>query len=433
MSMKRPILSVIIGACALIAMAQTTREEMLASPDKCAGVYYAYPVQASANTQAPKGFKPFYVSHYGRHGSRYLINDEDYSKVYNIFRDADKAGALTPLGSDVYKRLIPVWEEAEGRGGELSPLGYRQHRAIATRMYKAYPEVFEGSPVMTARSTVIMRCAHSMFAFCETLKEFKPSLVIPMESNRRNMSYLSYSSPESAHHNRWDGPCTQKANKFKAEMTKPDRLVKSLFKDNSYLAANNIKPYDLMWGLYWIAVDMQNMETPVSFYDVFTPEELFDMWQAFNYDFYSHNACNPESGGLFTDNAKRLLGNILTTADEYIAAGNNGATLRFGHDGNIIPLAALMQFDQCHGNESDPYRLYESYADFKVSPMAANVQIIFFKNKKGEVIVKFMMNEREVSIPAETDMFPFYRWETARSALQHIIDTPSIEFYSKNN
>lgn len=429
--MKKLLLSVILGACSLAAVAQTTREEMYASPEKCGGVYYAYPVTESANTPAPDGYKPFYVSHYGRHGSRYLISDEDYSRVYNIFEAADKAGALTALGTEVYNRLVPVWEEAEGRGGELSPLGYKQHRAIASRMYESFPEVFAGNPVMTARSSTIMRCAHSMFAFCERLKEFKPSLVIPMESNRRNMSYLCYSSPESAHYNRWDGPCTTKANEFKARMTTPDRLMKSLFKDTTYLADNNIKPFDLMWGLYWIAVDMQNIETPVSFYDIFTQEELFNMWQAFNYDFYSHNACNPESGGLFTDNAKRLLNNILTTADQYIARGDNGATLRFGHDGNIIPLAALMQFDQCHGNESDPDKLFEAYADYKVSPMGANVQVIFFKNKKGGIIVKFMMNEREVSIPAETDMFPFYRWDTARAALQNIIDTPSVEFYSK--
>ncbi len=431
--MKRSIISIVLGGCALLASAQTTREEMYATPEKCAGVYYAYPVEASANTPAPKGYKPFYVSHYGRHGSRYLINDEDYSKVFNIFAAAKEKGALTELGEDVYNRLVPVWAEAEGKGGELSPLGYRQHRAIATRLYKAYPEIFAGNPVMTARSSVIMRCAHSMFAFCEALKEFKPSLVIPMESNHRNMAYLCYSSPESSVYNRWDGPCTTKANAFKAEMTNPDRMMKSLFKDEKYLADNNINPGDLMWGLYWIAVDMQNMETPVSFYDIFTQEELFNLWQAFNYDFYSHNACNPESKGLFTDNAKRLLNNFLLTADEYIANGDNGATLRFGHDGNIIPFAALMQFDECHGNESDPNKLFESYADYKVSPMAANVQMILFKNKKGDVIVKFMMNEKEVHIPAETDMFPFYRWDVARAALQNLIDTPSYEFYSKKD
>lgn len=60
--------------------------------------------------------------------------------------------------------------------------------------------------------------------------------------------------------------------------------------------------------------------------------------------------------------------------------------------------------------------------------MASNVQAVFFKNKAGDVIVKFMLNEREVSIPAKTDMYPFYRWEDARAALQKILDTPSREY-----
>jgi hypothetical protein len=39
-----------------------------------------------------------------------------------------------------------------------------------------------------------------------------------------------------------------------------------------------------------------------------------------------------------------------------------------------------------------------------------------------------MLNEREVSIPAETDVYPFYRWADARAALQHLLDTPAREF-----
>jgi hypothetical protein len=91
-------------------------------------------------------------------------------------------------------------------------------------------------------------------------------------------------------------------------------------------------------------------------------------------------------------------------------------------------LAALMQFDNCTAYESNPYELYKVYTDFKISPMASNIQLIFFKNKAGDVIVKFMLNEREVSIPAETDIYPFYRWADARAALQHLLDTPAREF-----
>ena len=194
-------------------------------------MYYAYPVTESANTPAPKGYKPFYISHYGRHGSRYLISDRDYTVVIDRLRDAAGHNALTPLGLDVLARLDSVWVEARGRGGELSPLGNRQHRAIATRMYRAFPEVFADGADMYASSTTVMRCAHSMFAFIEALKEQNPSLVIPRESGNRNMHFLNYHSKESGPYSNENGPWYQTWKRFRAGQTRPDRLVASLFSD----------------------------------------------------------------------------------------------------------------------------------------------------------------------------------------------------------
>lgn len=416
--MKKTVLSVIMGfGLALSAVAQTSLQEIAETPEKAGGVYYAYPVSESRNTPAPKGYKPFYVSHYGRHGSRYLIGDNDYKWVIDRFHDAAGRGALTPLGLDVMERLDSVWLEAEGRGGELTPLGARQHRDIAQRMYNAYPEAFEGTPVITAASTPVMRCAHSMFAFCEGLKELNPKLVIPRESGQRNMYYLNYHSPESAPYSSHDGEWYQDYKKFKVEKTNPDRLMSTLFADSLYLR-RHVDPAELMWGLYWVAVDMQNMETQLSFMDLFTPEELYNLWEVFNFQFYACNSAYPPAKGEHVKNARNLLDNIIDTADEYISKNQTGATLRFGHDGNVIPLAALMRFPDCYAGEDNPYKLAAVYSDFKVSPMASNIQAVFFRDKAGDVIVKFMLNEREVSIPAPTDMFPFYKWEDAREALK---------------
>lgn len=44
--------------------------------------------------------------------------------------------------------------------------------------------------------------------------------------------------------------------------------------------------------------------------------------------------------------------------------------------------------------------------------MAANVQLIFF-SKKGsdDILVKFMLNEKEVKIPLKSDIAPYYHWK----------------------
>lgn len=412
---------IIITALALCllpmaAAAQAERDEVLADLNKAGSVYYAYPVGTIEQTPAPKGYEPFYISHYGRHGSRYLIADNDYLWVLQLMRKAAAAGALTPLGSDALARVEKVWLEAEGRGGDLSPLGVRQHRGIAERMYEAFPEVFRGSAKVSARSTTVMRCAMSMDAFCERLKELNPRLDVTREASNRYMCYMNYHSPESNAYNAPDGPWQEEYRKFEASHTKGDRLVGSLFSDSLWVV-RNVNPHTLMWGFYWLAVGMQDIETDVSFMDLFEPQELFDLYQVFNYRFYVGDGNYPGSNGMMLDNAKPLLANIIETADGAIASDGTGATLRFGHDGNLIPLAGLLGLEGCYDSVENPADFYRHFASYKIAPMAGNVQMVFFRNKKdhGDVLVKFMLNERETSIPVKTDSYPFYRWADVRA------------------
>ena len=44
--------------------------------------YVAYRGPQKQLTAAPKGYKPFYLSHYGRHGSRYMIGKQAYDVPY---------------------------------------------------------------------------------------------------------------------------------------------------------------------------------------------------------------------------------------------------------------------------------------------------------------------------------------------------------------
>lgn len=79
---RNAIFPAIIAALALTAgtAAAQNRFKGAARPDSCqsASQYLAYPVPARgipALTPAPKGYKPFHIEHYGRHGSRWLIGE----------------------------------------------------------------------------------------------------------------------------------------------------------------------------------------------------------------------------------------------------------------------------------------------------------------------------------------------------------------------
>lgn len=416
-------LAVVLAIFCLGVKAQTTFEEISADLNKAGGVYLAYPTVETKQTPAPKGYKPFYVSHYGRHGSRYLLADRDYQWIIQLMEKAETVNGLTPLGHDVLKRLNMVWEEAQGRAGDLTPLGVRQHQGIAERMSNNFPEVFRGKRHVSARSTVVYRCAMSMVAFGDRLKQLNPQLDMSYEMSEKYMSYLNYHSARSnAFTHGKKGPWVEEYRKFEEAQVHPDRLVSTLFSNADFIRCE-VNPSELMWGLYWIAVDMQDMETPVSFFDLFTAKEMFDLWQCVNYRFYMGNANPLASNGIVMANAKSLVENILESADAAIKDRSIAATLRFGHDGNVIPLLALLQIENFDVAVAGPAEVYKHWCDFKATPMASNVQIVFFENKAGDILVKFMHNENEVHVPVKTDQWPFYHWNDVKEYYQKRLST----------
>lgn len=416
-------LAVVLAIFCLGVKAQTTFEEISADLNKAGGVYLAYPTVETKQTPAPKGYKPFYVSHYGRHGSRYLLADRDYQWIIQLMEKAETVNGLTPLGHDVLKRLNMVWEEAQGRAGDLTPLGVRQHQGIAERMSNNFPEVFRGKRHVSARSTVVYRCAMSMVAFGDRLKQLNPQLDMSYEMSEKYMSYLNYHSARSnAFTHGKKGPWVEEYRKFEEAQVHPDRLVSTLFSNADFIRCE-VNPSELMWGLYWIAVDMQDMETPVSFFDLFTAKEMFDLWQCVNYRFYMGNANPLASNGIVMANSKSLVENILESADAAIKDRSIAATLRFGHDGNVIPLLALLQIENFDVAVAGPAEVYKHWCDFKATPMASNVQIVFFENKAGDILVKFMHNEKEVHVPVKTDQWPFYHWNDVKEYYQKRLST----------
>ena len=162
--------------------------------------YLAYPGPKQKLTKAPEGYTPYYISHYGRHGSRYLINPAQYSDAVNILAKADSLDKLSPRGHDVLNKVRMLAAEAQGRLGELTPLGAEQHRGIAHRMYMRFPQVFNGNVHVDARSTVVIRCILSMENELLELARLNPRLVITNTTScatRRRLGRHSLTSTNS--------------------------------------------------------------------------------------------------------------------------------------------------------------------------------------------------------------------------------------------
>ena len=91
MASFKHILFLLASVVALSASAQNLREKFRENPDMAGGVYYVYTFDDPETTSPPEGYRPVYISHYGRHGSRWLLSDEEYEQVFRVF---DGAGGV---------------------------------------------------------------------------------------------------------------------------------------------------------------------------------------------------------------------------------------------------------------------------------------------------------------------------------------------------
>lgn len=401
---------------ALCARANDPIDEISIDINRAGGVYCAYPVTTRTDTPVPDGYKPFYISHVGRHGSRFLLKETDYTNPLNSLKLAHDRGILTPCGEGLYYKVQNLYEYAHDRAGDLTSLGVEQHKGIAKRMLKACPEVFADSSQVTAHSTMVMRCAMSMAAFTEALKEENPLLRITREASEKHVRYLSYQSPEMKAYNASDGKWQKEYKEYRISHAPYQTFMPRIFSDMD-AAVSMINPVSFTCQMYNIAISEQNLPEKFELGEIFSEEELCELWKIYNFRMYAHYSNYAESSGVVLKSSMPLLKDIVERAECAIANGFQGADLRFGHDINIIPLTGLIGLDGCNRVVSSPDEVYKVFQDYNISPMASNIQIIFYKNKSDDVIVKFMLNEKEIGIPLESETYPFYDWNEVKGYL----------------
>lgn len=459
------------------AIAQTNDSVLASHPNFTASCYSLYPEPANIKyTKAPAGYKAFYLSHYGRHGSRYHHSADEYKYLFETLSKADSLGKLTEAGKQALAYTHVLATEAAPRSGDLTQVGVKQHQGIAKRMAKNFPEIFNDrtvavkndkgvknakvTPHVKAYASTSGRCIVSMAAFVSEFRAQKPKTEIETFSGK---SYMKFICPFD-----WDKLEYSKAKKYTNESDKlwqkvdPQPFLKKLFNDSAYIA-KNIDASTFYNRIFEITSLLPGMDKPLlqsieneakvpaeTFINLFTSEEKITRWKAQNSWWYSVLGTSPLIGKTDgTDFGKNILQNILDEADTVInadtlnAAFNAGetpvaATLRFGHDTGILPLAGLMQLPLASAKVSDLSTLHEHWDDFRVIPMAANMQIVFYKagktnakNASKPILVKLLYNEIEQTLPIECGLpenekkncpaAPYYRWDDFRTFYSNLL------------
>ena len=414
--MKR--LTVLLLTCCMVLTmsAQTAREEIKANKFLSASNYLDYDNYPATKplTPAPKGYEPYLMNHYGRHGSRWLINEHQYTGILNTLRKASEQGKLTTAGEDVMRQVDVIYQSSIKRLGDLTTVGERQHHGIGKRMAQNFPEIFkkEGLPV-DARSTVVIRCILSMVAECEEIAAANPTAQFHNDVSQSLQYYLNQprsqfldsvrKSTRSIRH--------ELENKLLKE-SHPERLMGVLFNDAQW-AADSVKAANFVASLFDIAANMQSHDLGLDLYSYFTDEEIYAQWRVRNMGWYIDYGASPLGGGVQPFCQANLLKDIIQVAD---TTKHTSAVLRFGHEVCVMPLACLLELDNCGYVTDDLENLDQVWRNYKIYPMACNVQLVFYRpvSGKGDILVKALLNEREATLPVKTRQFPYYKWKDLR-------------------
>ena len=386
---------------------------------KMAGSVYAYEAPTWKLTQAPKGFKPFYLTHFGRHGSRFMDNASNYDRPYNTLKEADDAGLLTDFGKDVLRRVGIIRAEAQDRAGDLTEKGKQQHRDIARRMVENYPELFTKDKTIVARSTTSHRVLVSEYSALMQIIRMRPGMKIDYNSSNYDEPYMYTEDKAVSSHKRKANAAVQEFNR---NHTHPERFLASIFTDPSAVKGAS----SLYTQLYDMASSVQGSDPGVDLYDIFTYDEWYDLFLMNNMRWYSQCAFTPLTDNVVAYGHCVTLQNFLDNAQAAIDGNGVSAYLRYGHEVTLMSFFSLLCLNQSGYSTDNLEEVAEHWTAYNNAHMGGNVQWIFFRNKKGEVIVRFLLNEEEATLPDEVpfynDMKPFYRWEDVKQFYQAKID-----------
>lgn len=386
--------------------------EVSACPEKAGGIYYAYEVEIDSLPSAPEGYRPVYVSHYGRHGSRWPVNRKIYKTAGDFFQEQQLAENLTPEGKGVWKMVGLCAGNAHGHLGELTDMGRRQHRAIAERLRTRFPSLFADGRVV-ARSSVEPRCIMSMMAFCDQLEENVGGLRISKHASPGDMDFIHHNTPEARLNTGEDAPWMWEFSAYRDSVSRCPKTAGRLFKkvpEGDSLAV-------FMRSLYDVAISVQDIDSlDTDILSVFDVAELASLWKASNYMQYVANGRSPESMASGPESVRPLLQEIVGRAEEMLASGEVTADLRFGHDTDLLRLVSLIDAEGCGVELEDAETAAEKWRNFEISPMGGNFQLLFYRNGEGNVVATARLNEVPVRISDVPEAYPgFYDWEILKN------------------
>ena len=408
--MRKFLVSILTITCGCLISLAASPMATKFTYSECEGSLMPYPSSID-KAQYPDSLTPVMINHVGRHGARFPASAANCSALIKALNRADSAATITKLGLELLSLANDVANECKGQWGALNSLGEQEQCAIAARMIKAYPQVFNEKSIR-AISSYSPRAMMSMYAFLHQLDRLNNRIEVTTTSGRKNdklmrpfdidPDYLDFRKEE---------PYKAAYEAYISETCNTAAIERALGKDFPY--SSDEEKQKLALTEYYVIAGLSAMGMDCDASKYFTLEEYNALWSCFNLRQYLQRTATTISA-VPADVATDLLLDIIQTTDDFID-GKSAVTaqLRFGHAETLMPLLSLMRLPGCYYMTNYFDTVAQHWQDFHVVPMAANLQIVLFKSAKGRYYVRCMLNEKPIAIIPNSDK-TIVSWQEAR-------------------
>ena len=409
-----------------VCFAQTPQEVISQDPQKAAGAFYVYDGSSLPELMpAPEGYQPFYISHFARHGARYCTSE--YDTLNGWLTKAWEEGLLTNEGKDFYTRYQAFYKTVRYCSGNLTGVGKAQHRDMAGRMFRRFPQVFDGPTHVEAVSTESPRVIMSMWSCLSGLQALDKDMDINADASGKYAPWLQPSLSSNPYMIK-DGfkrnDASENALKAYFEETVPwKEIAGRFFTAPDALATLKATPEKFVSTLYSVVTDTYCLDRDKGcFDDVFTADQLYSVWKGMSARYFLHVANYENSGSQILDYAGFTIGQIIESAEADIASGATQLRLRFGHDSGIAPLLVMLDVNGCGKATSSFEESLEIFPSY-IIPMGASLQLVFYRNAQGNILLKALVNEQEATLPLQPVQGPYYSWEDFKAHFKPVAQT----------
>lgn len=414
--MKSRLILLLILLCPLAAFAQVSDEidaYLREFPQRAAFNAHSYEFLPLKDTPAPRGFKPFYISHYGRHGSRSDMGDPIYAKLRDSLRVGAGEGILTPAGDSLLALAERMLELYDGMPERLTPRGSREHVELAKRMYHRYPSVFRKGEVHAISSTT-PRCLVSMAAFTTALEGCNKKLVVSWDCGEKYQHFITRSFSK-----RWQDEASKIVRSVASFPFDTAAVYSKLFTDPARGRMIISNPKRIVSYIIAVASYAQVYDINDNYFSLLPWDAVIGIYCRRALNAYLLNCNSVEFGDRRIPRAADMAFEIVRKADEAIVGAPVIADLCFGHDWPFLGLCSFFGLEGYGYPRLSAEEAVRTWNGSRYCPFAANLQLVFYRNGKGKVLVKFLANEQETLIPElQAASGPYYDWNEVKSYLE---------------